>query len=216
MEPKLLLLDEPLSNLDAKLRERMRFELKRIQRELGLTTIYVTHDQSEALALSHEIAVMSEGKIVQIGSPRDIYERPQTKFVADFIGTTNFIDGTVAGQDARTGQWQVDTPIGLLRVNANGLNRSGPVVISIRPEDVELSDDPPANADAYNVTSGIVDQKIFLGEYLDFQVRVGETVLLARSHPSLRTAIGDPIHVRMNPEKCIAIADAPAAVREAA
>jgi iron(III) transport system ATP-binding protein len=110
----------------------------------------------------------------------------------------------------------VQTPLGLLRVNANGLNRSGPVVISVRPEDVELSDDPPANADAYNVTSGIVDQKIFLGEYLDFQVRIGETILLARAHPSLRTPIGDPVHVRMDPEKCIAIADTPAAVRDAA
>ena len=102
MEPRLLLLDEPLSNLDAKLRERMRFELKRIQRELGLTTVYVTHDQSEALALSHEIAVMNEGRIVQIGSPRDIYERPASKFVADFIGSTNFLDARILGRaDAR-------------------------------------------------------------------------------------------------------------------
>ena len=90
MEPQLLLLDEPLSNLDAKLREKMRFELKRMQRDFGLTTVYVTHDQSEALALSHEIAVMNEGRIVQIGSPRDIYERPRNKFVADFVGNTNF------------------------------------------------------------------------------------------------------------------------------
>src|SRR6202023_4154796 len=87
-EPPLLLLDEPLSNLDAKLREAMRFELKRMQRDLGLTTIYVTHDQSEALALSHEIAVMSEGRIVQIGSPRDISQRPRNKFVAHFVGST--------------------------------------------------------------------------------------------------------------------------------
>src|SRR5690606_10016766 len=99
MEPKLLLLDEPLSNLDAKLRERMRFELKRMQRELGLTTIYVTHDQSEALALSHEIAVMSTGRIAQVGTPRDIYERPRNKFVADFVGLTNFIEATVEGPD---------------------------------------------------------------------------------------------------------------------
>ena len=96
MEPKLLLLDEPLSNLDAKLRERMRFEIKRLQRELGLTTVYVTHDQGEALALSHEIAVMSEGRIVQIGSPRAIYERPGSPFVADFVGLTNFVDAVVS------------------------------------------------------------------------------------------------------------------------
>ena len=95
MEPALLLLDEPLSNLDAKLREQMRFELKRLQRELGITTVYVTHDQSEALALSHQIAVMNEGRIQQIGTPREIYERPANQFVADFVGTTNFIEGTV-------------------------------------------------------------------------------------------------------------------------
>src|SRR5262245_46598663 len=95
MEPALLLLDEPLSNLDAKLRERMRFELKRLQRELKITTVYVTHDQSEALALSRQIAVMNEGRIIQIGTPRDIYERPASQFVADFVGNTNFIDGVV-------------------------------------------------------------------------------------------------------------------------
>src|SRR5581483_5077821 len=99
MEPQLLLLDEPLSNLDAKLREKMRFELKRLQRELKLTTVYVTHDQGEALALSHEIAVMNEGRVVQIGTPRQIYEQPQDRFVADFVGTTNFIGGTVSTVD---------------------------------------------------------------------------------------------------------------------
>ncbi|MGE3248085.1 MAG: ABC transporter ATP-binding protein, partial [Beijerinckiaceae bacterium] len=109
MEPELLLLDEPLSNLDAKLREAMRFELKRIQRDNGLTTIYVTHDQGEALALSHEIAVMSEGRIVQIGSPKAIYDHPRTKFVADFIGTTNFLDGAVKGESG-SGRFAVDTP----------------------------------------------------------------------------------------------------------
>src|SRR3954447_19998698 len=87
MRPPLLLLDEPLSNLDAKLRERMRFELKRLQQELGVTSIYVTHDQSEALALSHRIAVMKEGRIAQIGTPREIYEQPRNNFVAEFVGS---------------------------------------------------------------------------------------------------------------------------------
>jgi iron(III) transport system ATP-binding protein len=95
MEPALLLLDEPLSNLDAKLRDQMRFELKRLQRELKITTVYVTHDQTEALALSHQIAVMKDGRIQQIGTPREIYERPASQFVADFVGNTNFLDGTV-------------------------------------------------------------------------------------------------------------------------
>src|SRR6187399_351497 len=97
MEPALLLLDEPLSNLDAKLREKMRFELKRLQRELRITTVYVTHDQSEALALSHEIGVMSGGRLVQVGTPRSIYARPANPFVADFVGTTNFLRGEVRG-----------------------------------------------------------------------------------------------------------------------
>ena len=216
MEPKLLLLDEPLSNLDAKLPDRMLFELKRIQRELGLTTIYVTHDQSEALALSHEIAVMNDGKIIQIGSPRDIYERPRTKFVADFIGTTNFLDGTVLGADGQDGIIRVSTALGPLKVRAeSAVATNTPVVVSVRPEDVELSEQPPANTDPYNLCSGIVDQKVFLGEYVDFQVKVGETLLLARAHSSVRTPIGDPIHVRMDPDKCIAISDA-APAREAA
>src|SRR6185312_1340939 len=100
-QPPLLLLDEPLSNLDAKLRERMRFELKRLQRELRVTTVYVTHDQSEALALSHEIAVMNDGRLMQVGTPRAVYERPASRFVADFVGTSNFIDGRVLASDAQ-------------------------------------------------------------------------------------------------------------------
>ncbi|MCW2635604.1 MAG: iron transporter ATPase, partial [Blastococcus sp.] len=114
-EPPLLLLDEPLSNLDAKLRELMRFELKRLQRELKITTVYVTHDQSEALALSHQIAVMNQGRIQQIGTPRQIYERPANQFVADFVGTTNFLDGTVLGPDGSSDLYVIDTEIGQLR-----------------------------------------------------------------------------------------------------
>src|SRR3954454_9457921 len=110
MEPQLVLLDEPLSNLDAKLRESMRFELKRMQRDLGLTAIYVTHDQSEALALSSRIAVMNAGRIVQIGKPREIYERPNCQFVADFIGVTNFVPGTVAAR--ADGRYRVRTSDG--------------------------------------------------------------------------------------------------------
>ena len=125
MEPALLLLDEPLSNLDAKLREKMRFELKRLQRELRITTVYVTHDQSEALALSHEIAVMNEGRIQQIGTPRDIYERPRNQFVADFVGSTNFLDGTVAA--ARRGRTAtvVRTEIGEISVKVASAAEAG-------------------------------------------------------------------------------------------
>src|ERR687895_403734 len=110
MEPQLLLLDEPLSNLDAKLRDAMRTELKRLQREFNLTTVYVTHDQSEALALSHEIAVMNDGFIVQVGTPRQIYEQPVNQFVADFVGQTNFVRGTVTAV-AGAGHCQVRTAL---------------------------------------------------------------------------------------------------------
>ncbi|MEW6453361.1 MAG: ABC transporter ATP-binding protein [Pseudomonadota bacterium] len=205
MEPQLLLLDEPLSNLDAKLREAMRFELLRLQRELNLTTIYVTHDQAEALALSHQIAVMNEGRIVQIGSPRDIYERPKNRFVADFVGTTNFLDGTVLSANGN-GLCQVSTRFGAIDVQCGeSLPNNAPVTISVRPEDIELSEHPPARTDGFNVLSGTVAAKAFQGEFQDFQVKVGNDVLLARAHPSLHTPLGDPIHMRMKAEKCVAV-----------
>jgi iron(III) transport system ATP-binding protein len=205
MEPQLLLLDEPLSNLDAKLRERMRFELKRMQRELALTTVYVTHDQSEALALSHEIAVMSEGRIVQIGSPREVYERPCNRFVADFIGTTNFIDAQVI-EETGDGRCRVGTPVGALNVQClDRLRRNEAVIVSVRPEDVELSEQQPEGADRDTVCVGVVDAKAFLGEYLDFHIKIGDLVLLARAHPSLRTPVGERIFVRLRADKCIAL-----------
>jgi iron(III) transport system ATP-binding protein len=204
MEPALLLLDEPLSNLDAKLREKMRFELKRLQRELGITTIYVTHDQSEALALSHQIAVMNEGRIQQIGTPREVYERPGSPFVADFVGSTNFLDGAVLGPDSGEGRYRVRTEIGDLTVLATEpLKAEDKVLLSVRPEDVELSETAPANAT--NVREGKVDQKVFLGEVLDLQIKVGERMLLSRQHPSLRTPIGHAIFVQLDPDKCIAL-----------
>jgi iron(III) transport system ATP-binding protein len=205
MEPELLLLDEPLSNLDAKLRERMRFELKRIQRELGLTTIYVTHDQAEALALSHEIAVMNEGRIVQIGSPRTIYERPRDRFVAEFIGSSNFLDGIVLGADIEQGFWRVRARFGeLLAHSETPLQPGAPVTLCIRPENVELSESKPEGT--ANVFTGIVDSKVFQGDFIDFQVRVDDVTLLARTHPSLRTPVGEAIHVRIDPEKCVVLA----------
>jgi iron(III) transport system ATP-binding protein len=204
MEPALLLLDEPLSNLDAKLREKMRFELKRLQRELKITTVYVTHDQSEALALSHQIAVMNEGRIQQIGRPRDIYERPASQFVADFVGNTNFIEGTVLRQDsAQDGCCVVHTEIGDVTVRAvQELQPDERVALSVRPEDVELTE---ARPDGANVWQGLVEQKVFLGEAIDFRVKVGPRDLLSRRHPTLRTPVGGTIFVQLNPEKCVVL-----------
>jgi iron(III) transport system ATP-binding protein len=202
-EPELLLLDEPLSNLDAKLREKMRFELKRLQRELRITTVYVTHDQSEALALSHEIAVMNEGRIQQVGSPRDIYEKPQSSFVADFVGSTNFLDGSVLGPDSGESRYRIRTEIGDLTVRAlDALRAEEKVLLSVRPEDVDLAESKP---EGINVREAKVDAKVFLGECVDFQVKLGERTLLSRRHPSLRTPVGQPIFVRLDPDKCIAL-----------
>ncbi len=205
MEPELLLLDEPLSNLDAKLRQKMRFELKRMQNDFGLTTVYVTHDQSEALALSHEIAVMHEGRIVQIGSPRDIYERPMNRFVADFVGTTNFIDGTMIFT-AENGYGRVTTALGEMSVRcAENLPKNRSVVVSVRPEDVELREAVATPDEDENVFHGCVESKVFLGEYLDFQVRVGSINLLVRAHPSLQITDVDDVQVRIRSDKCLAI-----------
>lgn len=206
MEPKLLLLDEPLSNLDAKLREKMRFELKRMQDTFKLTTIYVTHDQSEALALSDEVAVMNEGRIVQMATPRDIYERPRTKFVADFIGTTNFLDGIVLGREAADDYWNVRTSIGVLKVKSDrALQENSDISISVRPEDVHLSETAPTDSTTNEVT-GVVDQAVFLGEYMDLKVKLGEYEMLARAHPTLRAFSGGKIHLRLDPDKCVAVA----------
>jgi iron(III) transport system ATP-binding protein len=197
----------------------MRSELKRLQRELGLTTVYVTHDQSEALALSHEIAVMNDGRVVQIGTPRQIYEQPCNQFVADFVGTTNFIGGTVTALDDGNGRCLIGSAMGPLRVQASqGVAKDNAVTVSVRPEDVELSEQPPQAGDGDNVCKAVVTAKDFLGEHLDFQVKVGDVVLLARAHPSLRTPVGDSIYLRMKAEKCVAIPTpgAPVAVATAA
>jgi iron(III) transport system ATP-binding protein len=198
MEPALLLLDEPLSNLDAKLREKMRFELKRLQRELRITTVYVTHDQSEALALSHQIAVMHEGRIQQIGTPREVYENPANRFVADFVGNSNFIDGQCVSTDGQCHLMR--TEIGDVRVKgAHELRADEQVALSVRPEDVDLTETRPGGD---NVWEGRVEQKVFLGEAVDFQVTVGTRTLLSRQHPTLRTKVGEPIYVQLDPEKC--------------
>ncbi|MBM3820991.1 MAG: ABC transporter ATP-binding protein [Acidimicrobiia bacterium] len=202
MEPALLLLDEPLSNLDAKLREKMRFELKRLQRELRITTVYVTHDQSEALALSHQIAVMNEGRIQQIGTPREVYEKPANRFVADFVGNSNFVEGVVRLKPDTTyaSRHVIETEIGGVHVKtAQELRADEKVALSVRPEDVVLTETRPAGD---NVWEGRVEQKVFLGEAVDFQVKVGPRTLLSRQHPTLRTRVGEAIYVQLDPEKC--------------
>lgn len=197
-EPKLLLLDEPLSNLDAKLRARMRFELKRLQRDIGLTMVYVTHDQSEALALSDQIAVMKDGEIVQVGGPREIYQRPASRYVADFVGTTNFIGGKIARGVA--GGRIVDAGWGMLACHTVIPFAEGESVeVSVRPEHVRLH---AAAADDAATFPATVENLEFLGDHAEVEIRAGEKVLVAHASPGVVYAAGDTVHFSIAPEHC--------------
>jgi iron(III) transport system ATP-binding protein len=197
-EPPLLLLDEPLSNLDAKLRESLRFELKRLQREMGITSIYVTHDQVEALALSSQIAVMREGEVVQLGKPREIYTNPNSRFVAEFIGTSNFLNGTVSAADGDC--VTVDTTEGALLVRSSSAVPIGSeAIVSARPEAVEIST-ASAGGRVPNEWTGEVVTRAFLGDSVDHVVKVGKFEVRNRSNPNLSLEPGTRVYLRMNPD----------------
>ena len=193
LKPKLLLFDEPLSNLDAKLRVQMRHEIRQLQKEVGITSLFVTHDQEEAMTIADRIAVMNKGRIDQIGTPAEIYDHPRTRFVADFIGTSNLIDGRVAG-----GRF----------VSKNGLelpcSSPGPgndleAVLAVRPEKVELAD-----AGAQDPLSGTVTRVTKLGGLIEYAVTLasGETFLIHqqdRSGSEIRV-VGDGVALSWRPE----------------
>ncbi len=186
MEPKVLLMDEPLSNLDAKLREQMRYEIRRIQQQIGITSLYVTHDQTEAMTMSDRIVVMNEGRIEQVGSPTEIYRRPNSRFVADFIGKANFVEGVVKGVDNGS---HPSTGTGRLVINAlsNSFTISTDtsiftvgqsVTLVVRPEMITIN---PAEG-AHN--SGIVRQSAYLGSMIEYVVEVeGQMLSLVENDP---------------------------------
>ncbi len=171
MNPRLLLLDEPLSNLDAKLREGMRYEIKEIQRELGITVVYVTHDQTEAMAMSDRIVVINRGVIQQVGTPQEIYRTPANQFVADFVGRVDFLRGAVRGG----------------RIQLTGLGQSlrydgpctGEVVVAVRPESLSL-----ARPGEGQLTGSIVN-KYYLGDISDLRVDVGGAVIRLIAPPEV-------------------------------
>jgi iron(III) transport system ATP-binding protein len=176
IHPKCLLLDEPLSNLDAKLRLEMRGEIRRICKEAGLTAVYVTHDQKEALSIADRLAVMHSGVLQQCGTPREVYRRPTNRLVANFIGETNFIEGTVMRVDGN--KVQVTTSLGnVCGVSTNGQSphRGAKVAVSVRPEGIGLGENPPPGVT--NCLDGEVYDSVYLGEAAQHQVRVGETHL---------------------------------------
>jgi iron(III) transport system ATP-binding protein len=210
-EPSLLLMDEPLSNLDAQLREQMRTELLRLQRESGLTSIYVTHDQVEALALSDRIAVMNKGLIVQIGTPVEIYDRPATAFVASFIGRSSFIAGDLKAPSDAKGMATVDSRIGPLHCYV-GKQRSpqNNLSVVVRPENVELIELDSSQARAprlNNCFRGVVRKKVYLGEINEFTVIVedGKAEITARVSPSRSISVGQQVILHLPPEKTIVV-----------
>jgi iron(III) transport system ATP-binding protein len=204
-EPKVLLLDEPLSNLDAKLRERMRGELTLIQRRLGVTTLFVTHDQIEALSMSDQVAVMNDGEIVQQGTPRDIYHAPASEFVASFIGSTNLLPGEVEGPGS-AGSVRVATRLGTLECDSSERWAAGHrVVVAVRPEEIEIHRRAAAShgaLEAINVVSGRVEIGLFTGTFVDYHVEVDGYNLQARSGSRRPLDTGDDVQLVLPPHAC--------------
>ena len=195
--PSLLLLDEPLSNLDAKLRERARSWLRHLQRNVGVTTVYVTHDQSEALALSDRIAVMNNGRIAQLADPATIYERPGDPFVADFIGSSNFFSGTVAGTHNGTVEIGLAGLKPLRATSVRELKAGDRVTVAVRPERIRLAANGAEGDNAYPVQ---VTERTFLGARHQLLVRAGEHDFRVEVDAP---PAGDVIMAHIPPEACI-------------
>jgi iron(III) transport system ATP-binding protein len=198
-EPEVLLLDEPLSNLDAKLREQMRHELLTLQRRLGLTMLYVTHDQEEALALSNHVVLMREGSVIEAGDPAQLYEAPQHRFTAEFLGLANFLPGTLQAQEHQ-GEAIIDTAFGRF---AGCVRESDKTIAELffRPNCVTLI--PPSETGPLNSGQGTVTEVTFLGETIDVVVKSADQSLRLRLPPSQRPQIGEPIGFSLEPGTAI-------------
>jgi len=187
--PAVLLLDEPLANLDAKLREEMRFYIRQLQRDVGITTIYVTHDQSEAMVLADRIAVMRDGVLEQVGQAEEIYRRPSNAWVAEFIGLSNFIPGTVARRD--DGRLVVQTSAGEFTCTGD---IDGSVFVCVRPEALHFDENGP------NRLAGVVRERVFLGNLFDYRVEGSNGLRLrVQSDPSQAFTPGTPVQLSFDP-----------------
>ena len=214
MNPRVLLLDEPLGALDLKLRKEMQIELKRIQRQVGITFVYVTHDQEEALSMSDRVAVMSNGVIEQLDEPRAIYDRPLTPFVADFIGDMNFIDGEVA--EAADGGYAVDAGAGVVVRGRGNAVRGDRVRVGIRPERMTATAGA-APGTANSATSEVVT-KMYLGDQVQIVARLatGADVIVREQRASADPALdsihpGDHVAISWDEAAPLLLGDAPAA-----
>jgi ABC-type Fe3+/spermidine/putrescine transport system ATPase subunit len=209
-EPEVLLLDEPLSNLDAKIRELVREDLRGLQRRLGITTVYVTHDQLEALALSDVIAVMEAGRVVEVGTPQALYAQPAHRFTATFLGEISYLTGSVSAVDADT--VTVRTPLGPLRCHraaaayAGSLATGAAVVAGVRPEHVILTTQRPQAWP--NTFDAAVMSAQYEGGRVKYRVALGEMNLLAYGPPAFSQ--GDRLHAVIDPAQVILLPDLPA------
>ncbi|HVY59096.1 MAG TPA: ABC transporter ATP-binding protein [Xanthobacteraceae bacterium] len=191
VEPEILLLDEPLSNLDAKLRERMRTELKQLQRRTGITFIYVTHDQAEAMALSDQVAVIHAGRLQQFGPPHEIYMRPVNRMVADFMGRVNLVPARVVEAANGKGKLQVNGNLVIEGLLPAGIRTGDDVDLAVRPEDVILGPDAAMRQDHAEAK---VTDRIFLGNICEYDVVLASgEALKVQTHPKLRFGVGDTV-----------------------
>lgn len=203
LEPKLLLLDEPLSNLDAQLREEMRFELRELQKNLGITSVYVTHDQAEALVLSDRIAILQAGRLVQVAPPSEIYSRPGNRFVAGFVGLSSFMEGTVVQLTETPGQVIVKTEDGIeIRARADGHQLHQTVTVAIRPEHIQVHAHRTAEAASQlNILQGTVQRSAYLGDVIDYRVQVGQWVLRTHTDTDMVLREGDSVFLTVAPDQ---------------
>jgi len=202
-KPQVLLLDEPLSNLDAKLREELRFEIKELLRRLGITALYVTHDQAEALTMSDRVAVMFGGQILQEASPRELYLKPKAKFVAQFIGQVNFFEGKVL-PGSTNGLGVVQTAQGDFQCALPGtIQTGGAALVAVRPESIVVSAEQPLNG--ANVLRGQVEKSVFLGDFIDCQIRVGGQQIHTKLAPTSDLSDGDKVFLQFAAHACIVL-----------
>jgi len=203
INPKVLLFDEPLSNLDAKLRLEMRAELRRLQKELGITTIYVTHDQEEAMSISDRLAIMKDGRIMQVGTPREVYDRPANFFVADFIGQSTFIEGTVVGE-VSSPVYEVDTSVGRMRAVPSlpdaSFSPGERVILAIRPENFSLE-----CLGGDNSMKVVVHHVAFLGKHLRVHGESDGVKVIAELPKDVSVSVGDVITLCASPREVLMI-----------
>jgi len=206
VEPQILLMDEPLSNLDANLREEMRFEIRRLHEEFKITTVYVTHDQAEAMATSDRIAVLNRGRLVQVGRPAEIFDRPKTRFVAEFVGKANILSGRLDGD----GQSILSDGVKIRLSDGGDLLPSSEASVCLRPHNIKLVAGQDAarqlTDQGYNLFSGIVRRSIYFGDAVDYTVELAsQRVLRVIAPPSQRFEPGQSICAAAHPEHCVVV-----------